>query len=232
MRTGREQLTGIVLAGGHSVRLGRSKPLMHLGGKLVLARVADTIRPLCAELILVVRPDQDDDTPDAGVALGMHIATDTLPYKGPLAAIHAGLAVTVTPLAFVIGGDHPFVSRPLVSAMVDVAASPGGDPESAVIPRLSGVLNPLHAVYPVSEWTPLFARSLAEGMRSPVRVIERAQTAGYPPVSIFTEDEIEQRDPQMLSLFDIDTPERLGIARRVIESQRPNLRPNPRRDRL
>ena len=53
-------LTGIVLAGGYSQRLGMalSKPLIGLGGKLLLARVADTLKSLCAEQILVVRRGQ------------------------------------------------------------------------------------------------------------------------------------------------------------------------------
>ena len=75
-------VTGIVLGGGHGRRLGRSKPLMTLGGKLLLARVADALRPLVDELVLVVRPDQSDATPDTGIALRMHVVTDTAPHQG------------------------------------------------------------------------------------------------------------------------------------------------------
>ena len=51
-------MTAIVLAGGRSQRMGLTipKPLIGLGGKLLLARVADTLKSLCAEEILVVRP--------------------------------------------------------------------------------------------------------------------------------------------------------------------------------
>ena len=51
-------LTAVVLAGGRSERLGMTtpKPLLGLGGKLMLARVADTLKSLCSEQILVVRP--------------------------------------------------------------------------------------------------------------------------------------------------------------------------------
>ena len=58
--TSATNLTGIVLGGGQSRRLGmnQSKLLIHIGGKLVLARVADTLKQLCSELVLVVRPGE------------------------------------------------------------------------------------------------------------------------------------------------------------------------------
>ena len=50
----RDQITGIVLGGGLSTRLGitQSKLLIHIGGKLVLARVADTLKMVCSELLM------------------------------------------------------------------------------------------------------------------------------------------------------------------------------------
>ena len=106
-------LTGIVLAGGRSQRLGMAlpKPLIALGGKLLLARVSDTLKSLCKEAIVVVRPGQDDDVPDLGIALGMHVVTDVVDADGPLSAISAGLTAATTPLAFVVGADYPFLSR-------------------------------------------------------------------------------------------------------------------------
>ncbi len=226
----RDRLTGIVLAGGHSRRLGESKPLLMLGGKLMLARVADTLKPLCRELVLVVRADQEDDTPDAGSALGMHVVTDTAPDRGPLAAFHAGLSACVTPLAFVTGADYPFLSRRLVQAMAQAAEAPdsrGG--LTAVVPRAGGGFHPLHGVYPVATWLPLVDRELAGGGASPRQLLERAYESGTPPLMAFTEDEVEAHDPQMLSLFDIDTREQLAAARRIVTRWgtvvRPEVRP-------
>ena len=87
------------------------KPLIALGGKLMLARVSDTLKSLCKEAIVVVRPGQDDDVPDLGIALGMHVVTDVADADGPLSAISAGLSAATTTLAFVVGADYPFLSR-------------------------------------------------------------------------------------------------------------------------
>lgn len=224
----REKLTGVVLAGGASRRLGQPKPLIMLGGKLMLARVAESLKPVCRELILVVRRDQDDDTPDAGIALGMHVVTDTEPGLGPLAALHAGLAACVTPLAFVTGADHPFVSRRLVTAMASEALGGGARPPTAVVPRAGDRLHPLHAVYPVAEWLALVARSLSQGVASPRRLVEMAFESGYPPVDVMTGDEVEAHDPQQLSLLDIDTPDQLARARRIAANLGQVVRPEIR----
>jgi molybdopterin-guanine dinucleotide biosynthesis protein A len=216
-------LTGIVLGGGHSTRFAQtdqSKLLTHLGGKLVLARVADTLKMVCSELVLVVRPDQEDDVPDLGIALNMHVVTDTSPYEGPLAGIHAGLAASTTPLSFVVAGDHPFISRRLVSTMAKTAEIDGPDSLSAVVPRSEGILNPLHAIYPREHWVPYFAHALSEGDRSPRYAIEQAIKADYPPVTIYTDDDIEKVDPRKLSLMNINTQGNLNEARKILDSRR------------
>ncbi len=218
----KSQQTGNVLAGGSSRRLGMnmSKLLIHIGGKLVLARVADSLRQVCSELILVVRPDQDDDVPDLGIALNMHVVTDTQPYKGPLAGLHAGLEASATQLNFVVAGDHPFVSRSLVQAMAGISIADGIDSATAVVPRTDGVFHPLHSIYTRDAWLPYFGRALTEGERSPRWLIEKAFENDYPPVVPFSEDDIEQTDPRRISLVDIDTPENLNIARKISEARK------------
>ena len=234
-----DNLSGIVLAGGQSERLGLSvpKPLLGLGGKLMLARVADTLKPLCHELIAVVRPDQNDDIPDLAIALGMHVVTDAEGHSGPLAAMSAGLRSATTSLAFVVGADHPFLSRPLVIEMtrrarIGVSISKTGCDNATlttVVPRDNDRLNPLHAVYPVSEWRKLIDHALATRIASPSAMIGHIQHIGDPPVDVMTPDEVEKIDPQMLSLLDIDTLEHLGTAKKIIEDRMHRVRPDLKR---
>ena len=224
-------LTAIVLAGGHSERLGMAmpKPLIGLGGKLLLARVADTLKSLCKEEIVVVRPGQGDDVPDLGIALGMHVVTDVEGADGPLSAISAGLAATTTPLAFVVGADYPFLSRALIIEMTRISQMGGEGMYSAVFVRHANWLNPLHAVYPVDSWRVLTSDALNQGMRSPTALMHRVMEEGIHPIQIMTEDEVERIDPRLLSLFDVDTLDDLGVAKRIIDTRnyhrvRPDLK--------
>lgn len=201
--------------------------MIQLGGKLVLARVTDTLRSLCDELVFVARDSQSDDSPDTAIALRMHVVTDTLPYEGPLAAIHAGLKAAVTPLAFVTGADYPFLSKRLIEAMIASAYSTGAKPESVLV-RVSGRVHPLHTVLVVDDWLAAVETALEAGERSPSRLIESALANDNPVVSILTEDEVQQHDPRLLSFFDINTPEQLSIARKLLDPRRVNLRPDIR----
>jgi len=225
---GHSGVTGIVIGGGRGARLGTSKPMIHLGGKLVLARIADALRSLCDEIVFVAREGQDDYSPDTAIALRMHVVTDTPPYEGPLAAIHAGLKATVTPLAFVTGADYPFLSRQLIRSMIS-AATAVGDPAESVLARVGGRIHPLHSVLVVSDWVDRIEAALERGERSPSRVIEEAIEEDGPPISIMTEDELQVHDPRLLSFVDIDTPEDLHAARRILHPRRVSTRRDIRR---
>ena len=220
----RRGLTGVVLAGGLSSRLGRPKPLVVLGGQLVLARIKAVLDKVCDETVLVVAKDQDDATPDTGMALGMHVVADRLPSAGPLAGIEAGLRATTTPLAFVVAADHPFLSSRLIAAMAEMAVA---GPHDAVVPSVLGRLDPLHAIYAPTAWLPLISSRLDEGRRSIYDLINRAVETGQPDVRLIEEADLAIYDPDVRSLFDIDTPESLVEARRMLGNAgvvRPDIR--------
>ncbi len=206
-------LTGIVLAGGRSVRLGEPKPLVLVGRRLILARTFDALKRVCEEQILVVRPDQDDAVPDTAIALGMHVVADSFkgmgPLGGPLVGIEAGLAAAETNLCFVAAGDHPFLSPELIAAITERAE--GYD---AVVPRIGGRLQPLHAVYRRSTWLPIVRVALSEQRLSPSALLDDAIAAGSPEVLVLNETDLTQWDPGLRSFHDIDTPESLTRARR------------------
>ena len=228
-------VTGVILAGGQSRRLGKEQPkaLISLGGKMLLARVADVLKPLCKEIVLVVRIGQDDDVPDLGIALGMHVIEDDPTTTGPIAALHSGLSACTTPIAFVTGADHPFLSTALILEMLrnsHIPSEAGCPSFAAVAIRYRGHLNPLHAVYPTREWLRIAKETVARGESSLVALLDIAleDDAGL-QVRIMTEDDVNAADPQHLSLFDIDTLEDLGIARRIVDRRSFKVRPDLRK---
>jgi molybdopterin-guanine dinucleotide biosynthesis protein A len=205
--------------------MGRPKPLVVLGGKLLLARIKEALDRVCDEIVLVVSVDQDDGTPDTGLALGMHVVADRLPDAGPLAGIEAGLKATGTPLAFLVAADHPFLSAGLIAGMADVAIS---GPFDTVVPSRDGRREPLHAVYSPESWLPTVSSALDAGRRSIYDLVNSAIETGDPAVHLMKDAELESFDPDGRSLFDIDTPDSLAQARRMLGTTgivRPDIRP-------
>lgn len=218
-------VTGVVLAGGSSSRMGRPKPLVMLGGQLILARIKNALDKVCDEIVLVVGKDQDDAIPDTGIALGMHVVGDRLTGAGPLAGIEAGLKAVSTPLAFLVAADHPFLSSSLIAGMVQIAED---GPFDTVVPSREGRLQPLHAIYSPDAWLPVITAGLEAGRRSIYDQINMGIESGTPSVKVLDDAEISAYDPVRQSLFDIDTPESLEQARGMLGSRgivRPDIRP-------
>jgi len=205
--------------------MGRPKPLVVLGGKLILARIKEALDRVCDEIVLVVAADQDDATPDTGLALGMHVVADRLRDAGPLAGIETGLKATSTPRAFLVAADHPFLSPDLIVGMADVANKGQFD---TVVPSKDGRLEPLHAVYSTKAWLPTVSSALDAGRRSIYDLVNSAIETGDPLVHLMKDAELASFDPDGRSLFDIDTPDSLAQARRMLGTTgvvRPDIRP-------
>jgi molybdopterin-guanine dinucleotide biosynthesis protein A len=181
--------TGIVLAGGESERMGRDKRRLTINGQTLLARTLARLRPLVDEVLVVARERGDLPPVDA------RIVTDQYPGSGVLAGVHAGLAATRTPWAYVVAGDMPLLNADLLRAMAALAE----DDCDVVVPRWQGELEPLHALYRPAVCAPAAEDALRENRR---RII-----AFYPQVRVreMGEDAVAQIDPQGHSFFNVNT---------------------------
>lgn len=115
----RAAVTGMVLAGGRSRRFGSDKLLAPVGGRALVQHAVLALAPLCAEVLVVVRPVGDPpplpSTADAGVPI--RVVRDPEPFGGPLVGLLAGLERAAEPIALVVAGDMPSL-EPAVLAML------------------------------------------------------------------------------------------------------------------
>ena len=81
-------IVGLLLAGGQSRRMGGGdKALRLLGGRSLLERVIERMRPQTAALVLNANGD-----PARFAGFGLPVVADSIPdFAGPLAGILAGL---------------------------------------------------------------------------------------------------------------------------------------------
>ncbi len=81
----RKDITGIILAGGKSSRMGTDKALMQFQGEKLIERTMRTFRSVFPKIMIITNTPLDYLDQDAG------IATDIFPGKGPLGGIYTGL---------------------------------------------------------------------------------------------------------------------------------------------
>jgi Molybdopterin-guanine dinucleotide biosynthesis protein A len=80
---GRLPVTGVVLAGGASRRMGRDKAFLDLGGRPLIAHVLERMGEVCAETLIVA-----NDIPRYA-GLGVRVVPDVFPGVGVLGGSHA-----------------------------------------------------------------------------------------------------------------------------------------------
>lgn len=151
------ELTGLVLAGGASRRMGRDKAtLVHAGERLV-DRAVRTLLAISGEVLVASGDGLRLDVPVRQVA-------DVEPAAGPLAGLIAGLEAAVHPAVAVVAVDAPFVDP---AVLLRCAERLGEAP--ACLPEVDGVPQPLHAVWATAAAGDARA-ALRRGERSPRRL--------------------------------------------------------------
>ena len=197
-------IIGVILAGGRAERMGGGdKGLHEIGGKAILARVIERVRPQVDALVLNANGD-----PARFSALGLPVVSDPVPdFAGPLAGVLAGLewAVAHHPQAHYIvtvPADGPFVPRNLVRHLADALATEDADLATAA----SGVQTyPVVGLWPVRLRLALKEALVKEGVRKVDAWTKRYCRAIAPFPA-------EPVDP----FFNANTPEQLAEAERLV----------------
>lgn len=132
-------LSGLILAGGRSSRMGRDKAALTLpDGRTLLQRQADILRATgVTSLFVSVRPGSEIRLP------GATVVPDSTADAGPLAGIAAGLRAASPGLVLVLAVDMAEMQSAHLRQLVAMAT-----PERGVVPMLGGQCEPLAAIYP------------------------------------------------------------------------------------
>ena len=187
-----EKLTGataIVLAGGRSSRMGRSKALLDFDGEPLIARIVATLNRLFDDVIVVASPDQELPT------MPVTLVRDDVAYQGPVGGIGYGLRAAPTEICFVTACDAAFLNGSLIAHLVSRACE-----YDAVVPCWRDRLQPLHAVYH-RRVLPVLEAQLARGELRAVSLVDQVRALRI------DEEEIRRFDPDGASFFNMNGPE-------------------------
>ncbi|MDP2391201.1 MAG: molybdenum cofactor guanylyltransferase [Acidobacteriota bacterium] len=186
-------VTGIVLAGGLSTRMGRDKASLPFGTETLLERAIRIVGEVAGDVIVVARPDHA--TPP-----GIRVVHDPIANLGPLAGIAAGLSASHSDVNVVVACDMPLV-RPEVLRRL-IALREDADICVAVV---DGHASPLCAVYR-SSVAGVAQALLAGGERRVMALLDGVQTKRV-EAALFRDF-----DPDLDSFVSCNTPEAYAAA--------------------
>ena len=206
--SGQLQVTGVILAGGRSRRMGGGdKGLLELAGRPMLAHVVCRMRPQVGALIINANGD-----PGRFAPLGLPGVPDTNGgFVGPLAGVLAGMrwSAANAPAARWIAtaaGDAPLLPADLVDRMVQAVED---RPGAIALAQSHGELHPVIGLWPLA-----LAEDLEEQLRGGVRKVlhwtgrHGTIAVPFPPTRVCGLD----IDP----FFNANTPLELGQLRTML----------------
>ena len=215
-------VTGVILAGGKSRRMGKNKALMQLGGDSLITHVIRRMHLITTELLLIT------NSPAEYAHLNVRMHGDIIPDTGALGGIYTGLTQASYDTVLCVACDSPFLEPKLLAYLVSVLGE-----YDAVMPytyketpnrrnKDIGVTNPSHdgqvtlqtlcAAY-AKRCLPIIEQMLLE---SELRVHALSEHAHVRRVS----PEVWQKfDSQGMSFFNVNTPEDFERADSYIRSE-------------
>jgi molybdopterin-guanine dinucleotide biosynthesis protein A len=181
-------VTGVILAGGKSSRMGSNKALLPYRGGRFIEAIHRQLAGLFDEVLVVT------NTPEQYDFLGCRMVPDIYRDMGALAGLHAGLTNSRTPHIFAVACDMPYLNDSLIRALV--ARRHQGD---VIIPESNDGLEPLHALY---------CRSCLPAMETALNTGKRRLVSFFPEIraTIVPGDTIRFVDPALDSFRNINTP--------------------------
>lgn len=140
------RVSGIVLAGGLSSRMGINKAFLSWGGEPLVVRAMRLLRTFFPEVIITTA------NPSPYLSLGFKAVSDLIPNQGPLGGIHTGLCFSASFYNFILAVDMPFLNPLLVRYLVERSRN-----FDVTVPWVGGYPQPLcgvyskHCLYPIEK---------------------------------------------------------------------------------
>jgi molybdopterin-guanine dinucleotide biosynthesis protein A len=108
----KKDITGIILAGGKSSRMGTDKGFLMLNDKPFVQYSIDALKPLVSKILIV------SDNPDYDV-FGLKRINDITKNAGPVAGICSGLEASSTEYNIILSCDIPLITSEILQKLIN-----------------------------------------------------------------------------------------------------------------
>jgi molybdenum cofactor guanylyltransferase len=173
LHVARNEITGVVLAGGRGSRMGGvDKGMQPFDGIPLALHVLRRLAPQVGATLISANRSIEDYA-RIGEAFGAKVVSDALPdYPGPLAGIAAAMRAAQTPFVLTAPCDAPYVDAQLAQKLAEALDAQHADIATAVAVGANGRRD-LHPVFA------LLRTSLADDLEASLRAGERKVRAWY-----------------------------------------------------
>lgn len=203
MRTTEPGLTGVVLTGGRSVRMGRDKASLEIHGESLLAQTLAKLAAVCTDILIAIGPADRQVLPaNVEARTDISFVNDLDGLKGPAAGILAAARARPEQSLLVLACDLPNLTAEVLAAI----SAQRGD---WVVPRHQDRLEPLCSLYRPPSLSALEQRA-ARGDFALHHLADEALSIAYFEGSDFD----SLGDPQTL-FHNLNTPGDLAAAERL-----------------
>lgn len=181
-------ITGVILVGGKSRRMGRDKAFLDVAGKPLIERVLDVFRESFDRIVLV------GDREERFAAYDLPVVPDIFPGSS-LGGLYTGLFHATTEYVFVASCDLPFPNADILRHLCSLK-----DGFDAVVPSTKYGYEPLFALYAKNSLGPI--KALLEAG-------EFCAYAWYPQVRVryVSDEELAHIDKDGRAFLNVNTPD-------------------------
>jgi molybdenum cofactor guanylyltransferase len=189
----RKAVTGVILSGGRSFRMGEDKAFIEIEGMPIVQRICRLFLHLFQEVIIVTNHK------DRYLQFGVEVYDDLIPDLGALGGLYTAITFASFSYSFVAACDMPFLKKNVIEYLTQKR-----DGFDVIIPRTSDGLQPLHAIY---------SKKCIEPIRTVLKQNKRRIIDLFPLIhlNIVDASEFYFLDPNMESFININTPEQLAL---------------------
>jgi len=200
------EVTGVLLAGGKSRRMGEDKRYLVMGGETLLERGLSVLRSVFQEVLVVIAQDSPPVSVDA------RVVRDLVPECGSLGGLYTGLMQATTPYIFVVACDMPFLDQAVIAKFTSRRAT-----ADIVMAKLAARLHPMHALYG-KRCLPVLEQMIQARQLKIQEVVSHASLR----VQYVTETDLSSIDPSGRSFQNVNTPADFEAARSMLSRVPPS----------
>jgi molybdenum cofactor guanylyltransferase len=129
------QITGIILAGGQSSRMGTDKAMLQIDEKTLMERAIEICKPICHEILISSNKPKHEN-------FGFTVIPDEINNCGPIGGIYSCLNKSETDWNLMISVDSVFVPTDFIKFLISKTGV-----VDAVVPIHKNGKEPLIALY-------------------------------------------------------------------------------------